>query len=78
MRVLVVEDEVALVETIREGLGTEGFTVDLAHEGVDGLWMAAEQPHGAHDVAMLDIMLPKLSGHELCRELRRRAVWTPY
>jgi DNA-binding response OmpR family regulator len=77
MRVLVVEDEVALAETIREGLGTEGFTVDLAHDGVDGLWMASEQPHGAYDVVMLDIMLPKLSGYEVCRELRRRSVWTP-
>jgi DNA-binding response OmpR family regulator len=77
MRVLVVEDEVALAETIREGLAAEGFTVDLAHDGVDGLWMAAESPHGAYDVVMLDIMLPRLSGYEVCRELRRRAVWTP-
>jgi DNA-binding response OmpR family regulator len=77
MRVLVVEDEVALAETIREGLAAEGFTVDLAHDGVDGLWMAAEQPHGAYDVMVLDIMLPQLSGYEVCRELRRRAVWTP-
>jgi DNA-binding response OmpR family regulator len=77
MRVLVVEDEVSLAETIREGLGAEGFTVDLAHDGVDGLWMAAEQPHGAYDVVMLDIMLPQLSGYEVCRELRRREVWTP-
>jgi DNA-binding response OmpR family regulator len=77
MRVLVVEDEVALAETIREGLAVEGFTVDLAHDGVAGLWMAAEQPHGAYDVVLLDIMLPQLSGYEVCRELRRRAVWTP-
>jgi DNA-binding response OmpR family regulator len=77
MRVLVVEDEVALAETIREGLAAEGFTVDLAHDGVDGLWMASESPHGAYDVVMLDIMLPRLSGYEVCRELRRRAVWTP-
>ena len=77
MRVLVVEDEVGLAETIREGLGAEGFTVDLAHDGVDGLWMATESPHGAYDAVMLDIMLPKLSGYEVCRRLRRREVWTP-
>ncbi|MDT4995024.1 MAG: hypothetical protein QOH97_4916 [Actinoplanes sp.] len=77
MRVLVVEDEVSLAETVREGLAAEGFTVDLAHDGIDGLWMAAELPHGAYDAVVLDIMLPKLSGYEVCRELRRRAVWTP-
>jgi DNA-binding response OmpR family regulator len=37
MRVLVVEDEVSLAETIRDGLHRQGFTVDLAHDGVDGL-----------------------------------------
>jgi DNA-binding response OmpR family regulator len=77
MRVLVVEDEVSLAETIRDGLSQEGFTVDLAHDGVDGLWTAAETPHGAYDVIVLDIMLPKLSGYELCRRLRARGVWTP-
>jgi two-component system, OmpR family, response regulator len=77
MRVLVVEDEVSLAETIRDGLQPEGFTVDLAHDGVDGLWMASEQPHGAYDVVILDIMLPHLSGYEVCRQLRRRGVWTP-
>ena len=77
MRVLVVEDEVSLAETIRDGLSQEGFTVDLAHDGVDGLWTAAETPYGAYDVIVLDIMLPKLSGYELCRRLRARGVWTP-
>ncbi len=77
MRVLVVEDEVRLAETIRDGLTREGFTVDLAHDGVDGLWMATEKPYGAYDVVMLDIMLPKLNGYEICRTLRQRKVWTP-
>jgi DNA-binding response OmpR family regulator len=77
MRVLVVEDEVNLAETIRDGLGREGFTVDLAHDGVDGLWSATEKPHGAYDVIVLDIMLPGLSGYEVCRQLRQRGVWTP-
>jgi DNA-binding response OmpR family regulator len=77
MRVLVVEDEIGLAETIRDGLGREGFTVDLTHDGVEGLWTAAETPHGAYDVVVLDIMLPRLSGYEVCRQLRARGVWTP-
>jgi two-component system OmpR family response regulator len=77
VRVLVVEDEVNLAETIRDGLGGEGFTVDLVHTGVDGLWAATETPHGAYDAIMLDIMLPGLSGYEVCRQLRGRQVWTP-
>jgi DNA-binding response OmpR family regulator len=77
MRVLVVEDEVALAETVRDGLNREGFTVDLVHDGVDGLWTAAETPNGAYDAVVLDIMLPRLSGYEICRQLRARGVWTP-
>jgi DNA-binding response OmpR family regulator len=77
MRVLVVEDEVSLAETIRDGLGRDGFTVDLVHDGVEGLWSATESPHGAYDAIVLDIMLPKLSGYEVCRHLRARGVWTP-
>jgi DNA-binding response OmpR family regulator len=77
MRVLVVEDEVSLAETIRDGLAPEGFTVDLTHDGVDGLWHATDAPHGAYDAIVLDIMLPRLSGYEVCRQLRARAVWTP-
>ncbi|WP_410812878.1 response regulator transcription factor [Micromonospora sp. 067-2] len=77
MRVLVVEDEVGLAETIRDGLAREGFTVDLTHDGVDGLWAATETPYGEYDAIVLDIMLPKLSGYEVCRQLRGRGVWTP-
>jgi two-component system OmpR family response regulator len=77
MRVLVVEDEVGLAETIRDGLIPAGFAVDVVHDGVEGLWSAAETPHGAYDVIVLDIMLPRLSGYEVCRRLRAREVWTP-
>jgi two-component system OmpR family response regulator len=77
MRVLAVEDEVGLAETVRDGLAADGFTVDLAHNGVDGLWSATEAPYGAYDAIILDIMLPGLNGYEVCRELRRRGVWTP-
>jgi DNA-binding response OmpR family regulator len=77
MRVLAVEDEVGLAETVRDGLSADGFTVDLAHNGVEGLWTATEAPYGAYDAVILDIMLPGLNGYEVCRELRRRGVWTP-
>ena len=77
MRVLVVEDEVSLAETIRDGLTGAGFAVDVVHDGVDGLWSASETPHGAYDAIVLDIMLPRLSGYEVCRRLRKREVWTP-
>ena len=77
MRVLVVEDEVSLAETLRDGLTEAGFVVDVVHDGVDGLWQATEMPHGAYDVIVLDIMLPGLSGYEVCRQLRGREVWTP-
>jgi len=77
MRVLVVEDEVGLAETLRDGLTEAGFVVDVVHDGVDGLWQATETPHGAYDVIVLDIMLPGLSGYEVCRQLRGREVWTP-
>ncbi|UWP87626.1 response regulator transcription factor [Dactylosporangium fulvum] len=77
MRVLVVEDETGLAETIKDGLGAEGFTVDLVHTGVDGLWAATETPYGAYDAIVLDIMLPGLSGYEVCRRLRAQEVWTP-
>jgi two-component system OmpR family response regulator len=77
MRVLVVEDEISLAETIRDGLLVAGFAVDLVHNGVDGLWQATETPHGAYDVLILDIMLPGLNGYEICRTLRGREVWTP-
>ncbi|WP_432989175.1 response regulator transcription factor [Dactylosporangium sp. CA-233914] len=77
MRLLVVEDEVNLAETIRDGLRGEGFTVDLVHTGVDGLWAATETPYGAYDAIVLDIMLPGLSGYEVCRRLREGEIWTP-
>ena len=74
MRVLVVEDEVLLAASIRQGLAVEGFTVDVARDGVDGLWSATEN---SYDVIVLDIMLPRLNGYDVIKELRAREVWTP-
>jgi len=72
--VLVVEDERRVATALRRGLEREGFAVDLAADGVDGLWMATEQ---AYDAIVLDLMLPGLNGDEVCRKLREADVWTP-
>jgi two-component system OmpR family response regulator len=74
MRILVVEDEERLAELIREGLVGEGHAVDVAHSGEDALDFVAV---GDHDALVLDIMLPGMSGLELCRKLRARGDSTP-
>lgn len=67
MRVLIVEDEPTIADAISRGLVAEGFVTEVAHNGVDGLWQAEEH---AFDVIVLDVMLPGLSGYEVCRRLR--------
>jgi two-component system OmpR family response regulator len=74
MRVLIVEDEAALAEGLRDGLEAEGFAVDIASDGLDGLWMAREHPYAA---IVLDIMLPGLNGYRVCATLRQEGIWTP-
>ena len=74
MRVLVVDDEPALRESVRRGLVAGGWAVETASDGLAGLEMAAE---GEFDVVVLDIMMPRLSGYEVVREMRRRGIWTP-
>jgi two-component system, OmpR family, response regulator len=74
MRVLVVEDERRLAQTIQRGLQGEGFATDLAFDGDEGLWLAKELPY---DAVVLDIMLPGRNGYEVCAELREAGVWTP-
>jgi DNA-binding response OmpR family regulator len=74
MRVLVVDDEVRLADGLRRGLEAEGFSVDVAHNGVDGLWLARENEYA---VILLDVMLPGMSGYSVCRALRDEENWTP-
>src|SRR5258708_7548289 len=74
MRLLLVEDEPDVAETLSWGLATEGYVVDTADNGVDGLWKATEN---AYDVVVLDVMLPGLDGYQVCRRLRERGKWTP-
>jgi DNA-binding response OmpR family regulator len=74
MRVLVVEDEVTLAAAVARGLRAEGFAVDIATDGGEGLIRARET---CYDAIVLDILLPGLSGYEMLRRLRAAEVWTP-
>ena len=74
MRILVVDDEVRLADGIRRGLEAEGFGVDVAHNGVDGLWRARET---AYDAIVLDLMMPGMSGWRVCEALCAEENWTP-
>jgi two-component system alkaline phosphatase synthesis response regulator PhoP len=73
-RILLVEDEPGLVLTLSDRLGREGYTVETAGDGETGLERAAREPF---DLVLLDLMLPRLSGFDVCRELRRRGVGVP-
>lgn len=74
MRILVVEDARPLARSLQQGLAEEGFAVDLAHDGEDGLHLASEI---AYDALILDRMLPRLDGLSVLRALRSRGVRTP-
>jgi DNA-binding response OmpR family regulator len=74
MRVLVVEDERRLAVALQRGLQAEGFSVDLAHDGNQGFWLASEHDY---DVIVLDIMLPGLNGYRVCSRLRAAGSETP-
>jgi two-component system OmpR family response regulator len=74
MRVLVVEDEERIADALKRGLEAEGFAVDVAANGTDGLWLGTEQ---AYDAIVLDIMLPGINGLRVCKALRDKQIWTP-
>jgi DNA-binding response OmpR family regulator len=72
--VLVVEDEVRLALALQRGLRAEGFAVDVAHDGTDGLHQARE---GRYDALVLDVMLPGLSGYRVVQALRAERNYVP-
>ena len=74
MKLLLVEDDKKIVTYVKRGLEAEGFTVDVALDGIDGGWMASES---SYDLILLDILLPGRNGYLVCAALRAAGDWTP-
>lgn len=74
MRILLVEDDVAIAQSLKEGLEDEAYAVDVAHDGDGGYRTATADEY---DVIILDVMLPEMNGYEVCRALRKDGNQTP-
>jgi two-component system OmpR family response regulator len=74
MRVLLVEDDERMADTVRRGLTSENIAVDVAPSGEEALWRVDAN---IHSVVVLDVMLPGIDGVETCRRMRAAQVWTP-
>ncbi len=68
MKILIIEDEIKTAAYLKKGLEEEGFTVDLAHDGFEGLNLAQTSEY---DLLILDVMLPNIDGWEVMRQLRK-------
>src|SRR3989475_12886972 len=73
-RILLVEDEAGLRITLTDRLASEGYVVETAADGEAGL---ARATSGGYDLIVLDVMLPRMNGFDVCREVRQRGVTTP-
>ena len=74
MKLLLVEDDRKIAAAVQRGLEAEGFSVELAADGPEGVWMATE---GTYDLIVLDLMLPGRNGYQVCADLRAAGDWTP-
>lgn len=74
MRILLVEDEIKLAKAIKRALELQKYTVDIAYEGETGLDLAIGE---SYDLIILDLMLPKIDGLEICRQIRKEKTDTP-
>ena len=74
MRILIIEDERKLSNIVRRGLIEEGFATDQAFDGEEGQYLAESE---SYDLIILDIMLPKINGLDVCRSLRSKKITTP-
>ena len=74
MRILLIEDDIAISRLLKEGLEDESYAVDVAHDGSEGYRTASADEY---DVIILDIMLPEMDGYEVCRALRKDGNKTP-
>lgn len=74
MKILLVEDDKKIATVVKRGLDAEGFSVDVALDGDEGLWRATEYHY---DLMILDLMLPGKNGYTICHTIRERGNWTP-
>ncbi|OGD62170.1 DNA-binding response regulator [Candidatus Beckwithbacteria bacterium RBG_13_42_9] len=74
MKILIVEDEHKIANSIKKGLEQEALAVDVAYDGIDGYDLAASE---VYDVIILDLMLPGMAGTEICKKLRQDHIHTP-
>jgi DNA-binding response OmpR family regulator len=74
VKLLLIEDDAKISSAVSRGLRAEGFTVETASRGDEGLWLATE---GTYDLIVLDILLPGRNGYQVCTELRNAGDWTP-
>ncbi len=74
MRILIVEDEQKIAQAIKKGLEQESFAVDAVYDGAQGLKYAEDD---TYDVIILDVMMPKMDGIEMCKQLRQKNIHTP-
>ena len=74
MRILLVEDEHRLASIVKKGLEEEGFAVDTAYDGEEGQYLAEVE---GYDLIVLDVMLPKVDGITICRNLREKKIKVP-
>ena len=73
IKVLVVDDEVALTRSLRRGLEAEGFAVDVAHDGEEALAAIEADPP---DLVLLDVMIPRRDGYDVCQTIRANPEWS--
>ena len=73
-KILIVEDELNMIKGLKDNLEFEGYEVDTAMEGTLGLQKVL---HGSYDLILLDVMLPGVSGFDICRKARKEGVETP-
>ena len=74
MRILVVEDERRIANSIKKGLEQETYAVDVTYKGTDGFDLASTE---GYDLIILDVMLPEMDGISICKELRKNSIHTP-
>ncbi len=74
MKLLLIEDDIKIVNFLKKGLEEESYSIDYALDGEEGLYLASVYNY---DIILLDIMLPKISGIDICKNLREKSINTP-